>query len=85
MSGSYDRTLRVWDAKENKCLLSFQSGHSSWIFNCLLSRTKIIRYKSVLCMCVCLYVIYNPLYNNSAGQDKRIMVLDFGYGLITMD
>ncbi|KAI7868034.1 WD40-repeat-containing domain protein [Mucor mucedo] len=63
VSGSYDRTLRVWNAKESKCLLSFQSGHSSWIFNCLLSRTKII----------------------SAGQDKRIMVLDFGYDLTTME
>ncbi|KAG2194932.1 hypothetical protein INT46_007132 [Mucor plumbeus] len=53
----------LWDIKENKCLLSFQSGHSSWIFNCLSNRTKII----------------------SAGQDKRIMVLDFGHNLVTMD
>ncbi|KAI8981465.1 WD40-repeat-containing domain protein [Pilobolus umbonatus] len=63
VSGSYDKTLKVWDTKSSKCLLSFQSGHSSWIFNCLLSRTKIV----------------------SAGQDKRIMILDFGYSLITAD
>ncbi|KAI8366149.1 WD40-repeat-containing domain protein [Blakeslea trispora] len=63
VSGSYDKTLKVWDMKENKCALSFQSGHSSWIFNTLLNRTKII----------------------SAGQDKRIMIIDFGYDLVTID
>ncbi|KAI8984353.1 WD40-repeat-containing domain protein [Mycotypha africana] len=62
VSGSYDRTLRVWDSQQKKCILSFQSGHSSWIFNCLVNRTKII----------------------SAGQDKRIMVLDFGFDLVTL-
>ncbi|KAI8391485.1 WD40-repeat-containing domain protein, partial [Radiomyces spectabilis] len=61
VSGSYDRTLRVWDTKTGACLLSFQSGHSSWIFNVLLSRTKIV----------------------SAGQDRRIMMLDFAQGIQT--
>ncbi|CAO3600622.1 unnamed protein product [Absidia cylindrospora] len=59
VSGSYDRTLRVWDASTGTCLLSFHSGHTSWIFNTLINSTKII----------------------SAGQDKKIMILDFGYDL----
>ncbi|KAI8096214.1 WD40-repeat-containing domain protein [Halteromyces radiatus] len=59
VSGSYDRTLRVWNASTGACLLSFHSGHSSWIFNVLINSTKII----------------------SAGQDKKIMILDFGYDL----
>jgi F-box and WD-40 domain protein 1/11 len=43
VSGSYDRTLKVWDAKTGACLLCFQSGHSNWIFNVLSSNTRIIR------------------------------------------
>lgn len=43
VSGSYDRTLRVWDTKTGACILSFQSGHSNWIFNVLLSGTRIVR------------------------------------------
>ncbi|ORX57013.1 WD40 repeat-like protein [Hesseltinella vesiculosa] len=62
VSGSYDRTLRVWNASTGDCLLSFHSVHSSWIFNVLISQTKII----------------------SAGQDKKIMILDFGHGLGTI-
>ncbi|KAG0167376.1 hypothetical protein DFQ30_006133 [Apophysomyces sp. BC1015] len=42
VSGSYDRTLRVWDAKTGECLMRCQSGHSSWIFNVLISRTRIV-------------------------------------------
>ncbi|KAI8344553.1 WD40-repeat-containing domain protein [Chlamydoabsidia padenii] len=62
VSGSYDRTLRVWDAATGTCMLSFHSGHTSWIFNVLINSTKII----------------------SAGQDKKIMILDFGYNLKTL-
>ncbi|KAF7727706.1 hypothetical protein EC973_007262 [Apophysomyces ossiformis] len=42
VSGSYDRTLRVWDAKTGECLMRCQSGHSSWIFNVLMSSTRIV-------------------------------------------
>lgn len=59
VSGSYDRTLKVWDTKTGACILSFQSGHSSWIYNVLMSGTRIV----------------------SSGQEKRIMILDFGTGL----
>ncbi|KAI8337030.1 WD40-repeat-containing domain protein [Chlamydoabsidia padenii] len=60
VSGSYDRTLKVWNASTGVCLLSFHSGHTSWIFNVLITNTKVL----------------------SAGQDKKIMILDFGYDLI---
>ncbi|KAL0076738.1 WD40-repeat-containing domain protein [Phycomyces blakesleeanus] len=63
LTGSYDCTLRVWDSNTGQCLLSFQSGHSSWIFNVLISRSRI----------------------TSAGQDKRIMILDFSDGLTIAD
>ncbi|KAI9029725.1 WD40-repeat-containing domain protein [Phycomyces nitens] len=63
LTGSYDCTLRVWDSNTGQCSLSFQSGHSSWIFNVLMSRSRIL----------------------SAGQDKRIMVLDFSEGLAIAD
>ncbi|CAO3588268.1 unnamed protein product [Absidia cylindrospora] len=63
VTGSYDKTIRVWDLKKRCCRLSFQSGHSSWIFNLLVSRSRII----------------------SAGQDKQIMMLDFGKGLSILD
>lgn len=63
VTGSYDRTIRVWDLTKRYCRLSFQSGHSSWIFNLLVSRSRII----------------------SAGQDKQIMMLDFGKGLSLLD
>jgi F-box and WD-40 domain protein 1/11 len=43
VSGSYDRTLKVWDTNTDTCILSFQSGHSNWIFNVLLSGTRIVR------------------------------------------
>lgn len=43
ISGSYDRTLKVWDTKTGACILSFQSGHSNWIFNVLSSGTRIVR------------------------------------------
>lgn len=43
VSGSYDRSLRVWDIKTGACVLSFQSGHSNWIFNVLMSGTRIVR------------------------------------------
>ncbi len=43
VSGSYDRTLKVWDTNTDACILSFQSGHSNWIFNVLLSGTRIVR------------------------------------------
>ncbi|CEP14256.1 hypothetical protein [Parasitella parasitica] len=59
VSGSYDRTVKVWDANTGVCLLSFQSGHSNWIYHVLSSGTRIV----------------------SSGQEKRIMVLDFGNGL----
>ncbi|KAG2201053.1 hypothetical protein INT47_010805 [Mucor saturninus] len=59
VTGSYDRTLKVWDTETGACILSFQSGHSNWIFNVLSSGTRIV----------------------SSGQEKRIMVLDFGSGL----
>ncbi|KAI9258911.1 WD40-repeat-containing domain protein [Phascolomyces articulosus] len=59
VTGSYDRTIKLWDSVSGQCLLSFQGGHDSWVFNVLLSRTRII----------------------SAGQDKRIMILDFGNDL----
>ncbi|GAA5803321.1 WD40-repeat-containing domain protein [Helicostylum pulchrum] len=42
VSGSYDRSLRVWDIKTGACVLSFQSGHSNWIFNVLMSGTRIV-------------------------------------------
>lgn len=44
VTGSYDRTLKVWDTETGACILSFQSGHSNWIFNVLSSGTRIIRY-----------------------------------------
>ncbi|KAI9481540.1 MAG: WD40-repeat-containing domain protein [Benjaminiella poitrasii] len=43
ITGSYDRTLKVWDAKTGACILSFQSGHSNWIFHVLASGTRIVR------------------------------------------
>jgi F-box and WD-40 domain protein 1/11 len=43
VTGSYDRTLKVWDTKTGACILSFQSGHSNWIFNVLSSGTRIVR------------------------------------------
>ncbi|CAO0793058.1 unnamed protein product [Mucor circinelloides] len=42
VTGSYDRTLKVWDTKTGACILSFQSGHSNWIFNVLSSGTRIV-------------------------------------------
>ncbi|KAI8079747.1 WD40-repeat-containing domain protein [Halteromyces radiatus] len=63
VTGSYDKTIRVWDLKKRQCILSFQSGHSGWIFNLLVSRSRIF----------------------SAGQDKQIMMLDFGKGLSILD
>ncbi|KAI8074338.1 WD40-repeat-containing domain protein [Gilbertella persicaria] len=42
VSGSYDRTIKVWDAETGACILSFQSGHSSWIFSVLSSGTRIV-------------------------------------------
>ncbi|KAI8640436.1 WD40-repeat-containing domain protein [Parasitella parasitica] len=59
ISGSYDRTVKVWDANTGACLLSFQSGHSNWIYHVLSSGTRIV----------------------SSGQERRIMVIDFGKGL----
>jgi WD40 repeat protein len=43
VSGSYDRTIKVWDTKTGACTLSFQSGRSNWIFNVLISSTRIVR------------------------------------------
>ncbi|CAO3611931.1 unnamed protein product [Cunninghamella blakesleeana] len=42
VTGSYDKTIRVWDLQKQQCILSFQSGHSSWIFNLMVTRSKII-------------------------------------------
>ncbi|KAI9301475.1 WD40-repeat-containing domain protein [Cunninghamella echinulata] len=42
VTGSYDKSIRVWDIQKQQCLLSIQSGHSSWIFNLMVTRSKII-------------------------------------------
>lgn len=42
VSGSYDQSVRVWDIRTGACLLNFQSGHSSWVFDVMLSATKIV-------------------------------------------
>lgn len=43
VSASYDQSIRVWSLRTGKCLLNFQSGHSSWVFDVHFDSTKIIR------------------------------------------
>ena len=43
VSAGYDQTIRVWNIKTGACLLKFESGHSSWIFDVQFDSNKIIR------------------------------------------
>ncbi|KAI8147472.1 WD40-repeat-containing domain protein [Fennellomyces sp. T-0311] len=42
VTAGYDKVIKVWDSQTGKCVLNFQSGHGSKIFNVLLGRTTII-------------------------------------------
>ncbi|KAI9257256.1 WD40-repeat-containing domain protein [Phascolomyces articulosus] len=42
ITAGYDKVIKVWDSQTGKCLLNFQSGHSSKIFSILLGRTHIV-------------------------------------------
>ncbi|ORZ06073.1 WD40-repeat-containing domain protein [Absidia repens] len=41
VTGGY-QTIRVYDVQKRQCLLSFHNHHSSWIFNLLVTRSRII-------------------------------------------
>ncbi|KAI7907528.1 WD40-repeat-containing domain protein [Cokeromyces recurvatus] len=72
-SGGQDNKLKIWDVRSGQCVSTLE-GHSDLI--------RTIDSFEVNKM---VYSIYLNRWTFNAGQDKRIMVLDFGYDLITID
>ncbi|KAG0747892.1 hypothetical protein G6F57_006205 [Rhizopus arrhizus] len=68
-SGGQDNKLKIWDIQTGQCISSL-SGHSDLIRTI---DTFEVSYSDITANL--------NTYVSSAGQDKRIMVLDFGYDL----
>ncbi|KIV79855.1 hypothetical protein PV11_07399 [Exophiala sideris] len=69
ISGSYDHSIKVWDAKQGESALdgglkiNFEGWTSSWI---LAAKSN---YRKIVC----------------TSQDGRVLIIDFGYGIEGVD
>ena len=79
VSGSYDRSIRVWDVRSGKVLREFAHVHGSHIFDVVFCVSKIIRC-----------VLYSSgtegvglMYVFSASHDNQVIIMDFATDLDT--